>query len=131
MGEERKTHARCLYCGAEFEHHIPKKVLDEHKNALLIVQLFCSPQCEHESQRELEKERLEREKQNTTFKEKFCPLCKFVPNNWKYRELAKCPYCHVPFEYREVIRWQIREKEWKKEYQERKKREKHVAENVI
>ena len=127
---EEKTHARCLYCGLPFENHISKKVLEEHPNATLIVQLFCSPQCENASQREIEKLRIEREKQNTTFKEKFCPLCKFVPRHWKHRDLENCPYCHIPFEFREVLTLRERKKEWVKQ-QKIKKSEKHVAENVI
>ena len=124
---DEKTHARCLYCGLPFEHHISKKIRKEHPTALLIIQLYCSKPCEIASAREIEKLRLERESQNTTFQQKYCAQCEFIPSIENFRNLEKCPYCHVPFEFREVTRLRERKKQYKKEYEKRKK---NVAENV-
>jgi ribosomal protein S27AE len=99
---DEKAHARCLYCGQEFEHHIPKKVLDEHKNALLIVQLYCGKPCEIASQREIERIRLERENQKPHPREKFCPKCGFVPYTMHQKHRKDCPKCASFYEWREV-----------------------------
>ena len=121
MKEDKKVHGKCLHCGVIFEYVLRKNVLEAHPHLISAYQLYCSPFCENEERRELEALRVEREKQNPTFKQKFCPQCNYVPKYWKHRDLENCPYCKIPFEFREVIRWREKKREFVRE-EARKKR---------
>lgn len=74
-----------------------------HPNILLAVQLYCSPNCEHESQRELAKLRIEREAQKPKEREKYCPKCGYVPKPFSKQKFRKdCPKCATLYEWREI-----------------------------
>lgn len=99
---DRHTVGRCFYCGKEFEYTIKAEFLKKHPNITEAIQLYCSPNCEHESQRELAKLRAERERQKPKPREKFCPKCGFVPKTMHQKSRWRCRNCNEPFSWREV-----------------------------
>lgn len=98
---DRHVVGKCFYCGKEFEYTLKAKFLREHPNLIQAIQLYCSPQCENASQREIEQIRLERERQRPKLHEKFCPKCGYVPKNYYAKLKRECPKCATRFTWRE------------------------------
>ena len=102
LSEDKKACGKCLHCGLVFTYEIPKKIWKEHSNLISLIQLYCSAPCENAERQELEKLRLEREKQKPREREKFCPKCGFVPKTMHQKHRKDCPKCASLYSWRDV-----------------------------